>query len=301
MTRSARPRPVREAVKRIKPLRDLVCQFDILRKYRRFRPDRFQLVGTDRVLFVDPREPRGCALLRGRGAGQSATKRIWTWALDVLEPDAVIDVGVNYGEFLFLPLYRPGTRVIGIEANPALHPYLERSRGLHPHRDEIELYCAVARRDSQESVAFFVDAEWSGRSSALPHGTIAKPTETSVPGLTVDSLFGGSTFPTRVVFKLDVEGYEPEVLAGMSDLLDGAQAFAGIVEFNPRFERLGISASRFLKDLSALGHVYVIAPGGELGALRRGTEGRLEQGLERGVGDLLILRSRDPNGSRDSR
>jgi FkbM family methyltransferase len=260
MSKSPRLLPqLRAGLKRVKPLRDAVHDLRLLRMYKRFRPDRFALAGSDHTIFVDPEEPRGRALLLGRGAGQPAVKKVWCWALDTLDPDAVIDVGANYGEFLFLPTYSPGARVIGIEANPTLLPYLERSRSTHPNRSQIELHSALAGRASEGCADFYLDRRWSGRSSALLHETIRAPLRTSVPRLAIDSLFAVEERPLRLVFKIDVEGYEPEVFAGMTNMLNATEEAIGILECNEQFlRRLGTSRAAFLRNLRTVGDLHLV-------------------------------------------
>jgi len=185
-----------------------------------------------------------------------------------LEPEAVIDVGANYGEFLFLPTYSPSARVIGIEANPSLLPYLERSCSLHPNCGQIELYSALAGPVSEGSVDFYVDQRWSGRSSALLHKTIREPERTRVQRLAVDSLFAATGQPRCLLFKIDVEGYEPEVLAGMTDVLSASERALGILECNDQLlKELGTSRAAFLSELRGLGDLYFVEQDATLGPL----------------------------------
>jgi FkbM family methyltransferase len=254
-------------LKQVKPLRQAVHQLDILRRFGRLRPDRFVLAGSTNSIFVDSREPRGRAILRNAGGGQPSSKAVWRWALDSGQPDLVLDVGANYGEFVFLPDYSPGTRVIGIEANPHLYEHLQRSLAIHPSRAQIELYCALAARSDGDDTTFYLDGGWSGRSSAVLHDSLVQPTAIQVPTISVDSLFVDSPSPATVLFKIDVEGYESEVLAGMTRLLAGASAVLGIVECNERFlADVGISLGDFLDQLRSIGDLYRITSNGGLSA-----------------------------------
>ena len=264
----SKPKRLRTALKRVGPLRRAVHELRLLRIYKRLRPDRLALAGSDHTIFVDRREPRGRALLLGRGAGQPAVKKVWCWAVRTLDPEAVIDIGANYGEFLFLPTYSPSARVIGIEANPSLLPYLERSCSLHPNCGQIELYSALAGPVSEGSADFYVDKRWSGRSSALLHKTIREPERTSVQRLAVDSLFAATGQPRCLLFKIDVEGYEPEVLGGMTDMLSASERALGILECNDQLlKKLGTSRAAFLSELRALGDLYFVEQDATLGPL----------------------------------
>ncbi len=204
-----------------------------------------EIVNSSNSIFVNPREPRGKALLRNRGEGQPWLKRIWAASAKELDPEIVIDVGANYGEILFFATYPPKTRIIGIEANQDLQVYLERSQAVHPNHDQIELVCAVASNQYSESTRFSVPTRWSGSGTAraLPNeeGIVIQ----TVRSITLDSLFAPSeTEAAALLFKIDVEGHEPLVFEGMLNLLDSCELALGIVEFNPNFlGECGMSSS----------------------------------------------------------
>jgi FkbM family methyltransferase len=254
-------------LKHVKPLRQAVHQLDILRRFGRLRPDRFVLAGSTNSIFVDSWEPRGRAILRNSGAGQPSSKAVWRRALEIGRPDLVLDVGANYGEFIFLPDYPSGVRVVGIEANPSLFGHLQRSRDIHPSREQIELHCALAARADAGDTTFYLDGGWSGRSSAVLHDSLVQPKAIRVPTISVDSLFVDAPLPRRILFKIDVEGYESEVLAGMTRLLAEASGILGIVECNERFlADVGIGLDEFLDQLRSIGDLFAISSSGDLGA-----------------------------------
>lgn len=233
--RSAWARWIRSTLKRNERLMWVYADLDLLRKYRTWRPERVTLEPDGLALFVDPSEPRGRALLRSRCRGQRYLKRLWRAILASLDPDVVLDVGANYGEFVFMSRYRPGVRVVAVEANPKLEPWLERSRAAHPASAQIELVCALAAAEEGAAATLYVDEKWSGRSSALPHASLTAPVAVSVATVTVDSLLALHLQPgARLFFKIDVEGFEPSVVAGMRRSLDRAGEAIGIVEYDPR-------------------------------------------------------------------
>ena len=262
---------------------------DLLFKYRRWRPDRVTLPGSAYAIYVDPTENRGRAILRCFAAGQPHIKRLWRRAHAALAPDAVLDVGANYGELLFLERYEPGARVIGIEANPQLEPYLERSRREHPCADQIELYCALAAAEADEGTLFYIDDAWSGRSSVLLDGSAPTVRAERVPAITIDSLFSrpGATLPRRLLFKIDVEGYEPRVLAGMKTLIDSAEVSIGVIEFNVDFLRkLEVDIEAYLGGLAEQFALYRAEPDGSFAAV---TPRELCGPRQVGENDLLLL------------
>jgi len=121
---------------------------------------------------------------------------------------------------------------------------------------------------SEGSVDFYVDQRWSGRSSALLHKTIREPERTRVQRLAVDSLFAATGQPRCLLFKIDVEGYEPEVLAGMTDVLSASERALGILECNDQLlKELGTSRAAFLSELRGLGDLYFVEQDATLGPL----------------------------------
>lgn len=236
----------RDQIKRHDGIRRAYHDLDILAKHGRFRPDRVKLVCSEHSIFVDPREPRGRAILRNFGRGQPRIKEIWRRAIDQLDPELVVDVGANYGEMVFAPTYAPGTRVVAVEANRQLADYLERSRVEHTNADQIELIIALASDHSDDDATLYVDPTWSGRSSAAAAKASWVPQK--VRAVTIDDLASGS--PSTLVFKIDVEGFEAQVLGGMNRILSMVNQVVGILEFhNIALARAGIDADAFLTSL----------------------------------------------------
>lgn len=245
----------------------LTEDIDLLLKYGRFRPERVSLPSSSQSIFVDPRENRGRAILRGRAGGQPKIKAIWSAAIAVLDPAVVLDVGANYGEFVFAPSFRSARRIVAVEANPALMPWLERSRQVHPARDRIELVCALASETAGADVVFYVDTRWSGRSSTLLDPNNEHVRARRVPTTTVDTLLaderarGGA-----LVFKIDVEGHETEVLGGMTETLRALRPHAGILEWNSEFLRKAGHEPPAVFARLAEGHVvHAVRPDGQVG------------------------------------
>lgn len=245
-------RTARRRLGKVPVLRRLYAEADLIWKYKEWRPERLVLSGSKHAIHVNPREPRGRAILSCFGGGQPGLKRIWRRALEQNDPTIVLDVGANYGEFVFLTDYPEKAIVLAIEADPALHRYLERSKAERTDRHRIELACALASEQPGDPIPFYVDAEWSGRSSALKqdrHGTNAKVE--MIKQTSVDALLEGRVGTgDRLVFKIDVEGYEPKVLAGMEKTLSTVARAVGILEFNQAFlQKLGVEPQAYLDKL----------------------------------------------------
>lgn len=225
------------------------------RLYGTFRPTQLRLPYSGNTLHVDRREPRGRGVLKHQAAGQPDSKAIWHEAIRRLQPTAVVDVGLNYGEFLFDEKYLPNAILLGVEANPALRGWLERSAADHPNASQLRLAFALASDRAGPPAKFYVDPLSSGRSSAVLRDASAPNEVCEVPTVTVDSFFEQLTdedlAQRNLVFKVDVEGYEVFVLRGMERLFRSCSQMVGIIEFNSvLLRKSGADPEAFLAELS---------------------------------------------------
>jgi len=132
--------------------------------------------------------------------------------------DIVFDIGANVGEYteVFASL---GATVIAVEPNPACLPKL---RGLARKRPNVQM-CECAVGDAlgwakllacSESLYSSLNTEWVRETPNVEGYQNVKWTPVEVRVLTLDSLAAKYGQPTFI--KIDVEGYEREVLHGMS-------------------------------------------------------------------------------------
>ena len=254
--------------RRLRPVRRRLL---ILRATHRWRPDRIRLVPTGHVLHVDPADERGWRIVEGLGRGhQPALLALWRAAIEELQPALALDVGVNYGEFLIGTRYPTGCRVVGIEPNPALAPIVDRSVRAHPDRRAITVHQVLAS-DAQGELTLSIDPLWSGTASAA--ATVTRdgrpPQERTVPARTLDSLALDPAADGPMVFKIDVEGWEERVLAGMSGLRIRHRPAVGLIEFDPDHLRRAGSDPRTVFELaSAGGDVRTVSHRGDIAPAR---------------------------------
>ncbi|WP_141431039.1 FkbM family methyltransferase [Bacillus sp. 03113] len=233
----------------------------ILLKYKTLNikklPDKVMLPSFN-TLYVDSEENRGRALLISNGITQKRLTHFWSKAVNEFKPDLVIDVGVNYGECIFSATYPVNTKIYGIEANSHLLKYINRSKDVHPNKSQITIINAIASDKDDEEKIFFIDKHWSGTSSAtyIPsHNLIEK---VPIKSIKIDTLFSRERISEAVLFKVDVEGYEPFVLQGMTNLFENSKSLLGFIEFNSEYiEKLGISVDVFLGFLQTYFSIYV--------------------------------------------
>lgn len=221
-------------------LRELMLAPRLRARYGSRYPEQVVLPESGIVLSIDPRERRARKQilfdsLRGR---VHRNARFWREALAVLRPDVCIDVGANYGECGLGVRYPLGVDVLAAEANPTLIAHLEKSRIAHPNREQIEIVHTLVGEADGPARPFYLNTVSSGRSTAVAgvacDGTFGAAIE--VPVRAVDSLLAErNRAPARLLLKIDVEGFEPAVLAGMQATLAAADSALGYVELDTRF------------------------------------------------------------------
>ncbi|MEH7222984.1 FkbM family methyltransferase [Bacillus sp. JJ1566] len=217
----------------------VILDVGIFLKYKTLKlrklPNKITLPSKN-VIYINNAENRGRALLISDGITQSHVTEFWGKAVETYKPSLVLDIGVNYGECIFSTTYDKDTTVVGIEANKYLIDYIKRSRQQHVNCGQIKIIHAFAGEHEKVDQAFFIDTHWSGTSSGVQISEKNSIEKTEVPAITVDSLFNQKTLRNqRLLFKIDVEGYEFMVLKGMKSILANCHDALGIVEFDSRY------------------------------------------------------------------
>jgi len=272
----------------------------ILRRYGTLSPSMVTLPHAPSMFSIDPMDRRARKKLiydpvRGR---YPVNRQFWVDFCRTVNPDVVIDVGANYGECVFSVIYPADCVALAVEANPKLVRHLRVTREHHPACDQIEVVEALAGDRVQESTGFYINEDWSGGSSAVasvvgdnPAVREIKQRSTSIDA-ELDRL---GINANRIVFKIDVEGFEPNVLMGMLKSVSIASLAVGFVEIDRKFlDQAGWSLERYQEEI--LDHFDLYAPFGRdpkslsrISDLRGCFEDRHERGLKPHF-DLLLVK-----------
>ncbi len=176
---------------------------------------RYATTSRGHRIYVNDDDPRGERLIAAGGDLNPGSLLLWNIALGAADWDLVVDVGVNYGEMLVGAELPAGAELVGFEPNLALHGPLARTLDesgialdLRPH--------AVADRPG--TARFVVDSDWSGTSSLHDerHDGTDRWQYRDVEVTTLDDVVRGRR---SFCAKIDVEGFEREVVAGAEEAL----------------------------------------------------------------------------------
>ncbi len=198
--------------------------------------------------------------------------------------DRVVDVGANLGVFTLLASRSagPGGEVFALEPEPSLADLLEENvEGARAANVRVLRLAAGAARGR----ATLACSPVNSGDNRLDPGFAAPGVEVEVAPL--DELVGG-----EVDFvKIDVQGREADVLAGMRGLLGRSPRARLLLEYSPDgLERCGASGPALLGSLRSLG--FQLFEAGRGGTLAPVDEGRLAR-LRGYFGYTNLLASRD--------
>lgn len=200
------------------------------------------------------------------------------------------DVGANIGAMsLFAARRAPaGARVESFEPSPRVHARLARQLALNPglpvraHR--------LALSDRAGTADFHESAEVSngglGTLYAAPN-TVALAT--AVETARGDDLIASGLVPPPDVMKIDVEGFEPEVLDGLASMLATHHPVLCVESSAYRLDSRGLPRDHIAKRLEALGYRVTVLAGDRAGEERAMRVGDLD-----GNHDLIARPPHEP-------
>jgi FkbM family methyltransferase len=144
--------------------------------------------------------------------------------------DVVVDVRANVGWYTLLAAkcVGPTGRVIAVEASPSIAARLRENLALNPTvASRVTVHnCAAGDRDGAVPV-YLADAENTGKTSL--HADAGATAEGTVPMKPLAALLAGVELPRVRVIKIDVEGAEPQVIAGLLPLAAELPAGAAVL------------------------------------------------------------------------
>jgi len=171
----------------------------------------------------------------------------------------VIDVGAHVGYYTLIAAkgVGPAGKVYAFEPEPNNHALLLENIELNRYSNVVAEKKAVSDRVGCSQL--YLTALDNGRHSIYRHG-LPESGSVAVETTTLDAFLESQGWPRIGLVKIDVEGAEMSVLAGMGQLLQKSDAVNLIVEFNPAIlQGVGVDPLEFLEQMGYLGfNVYWI-------------------------------------------
>ena len=153
----------------------------------------------------------------------------------LLQPGmTVVDVGAHVGchALLAARLVGPQGKVIAFEASPENFSLLQKNVALNGYQNIECVQKAVSNRSG--TITFHLSLEGNDRNSIYDNSRTGRPGRAvTVPATTLDEFMASAGWPHVNLVKIDVEGAEPLVFEGMSELLRRSHDVALIIEFAP--------------------------------------------------------------------
>lgn len=147
--------------------------------------------------------------------------------------DTFIDIGANVGHFTLLAGVITQSNVIAIEPIPETFSRLQKNIALNNCQSKVQVY-NIGVSDKDGFLNFSTTSYTTNK--VIPENSIANKAS-KIPVKRIDSI---DQTTTASVMKIDVEGFEYNVLLGATQLLENAKLNVIIIELNGSSESYGI-------------------------------------------------------------
>lgn len=167
------------------------------------------------------------------------------------EDDLFIDVGANVGAYSLLAAGVNKCKTLAIEPIPFTYEKLIKNINLNALNMKVE--CLNAGLGSKEGILNFSLTPFSDMNHVANSTDVTDTQKVSVKCFPLDSLILSKGTPSLI--KIDVEGYEMEVLKGASTCLQDMRCNAIIIEINGSGIKFGFQDEQVFTLLSSFGFV----------------------------------------------
>lgn len=158
-----------------------------------------------------------------------------------------VDVGANVGAYTVIAAGAVGSRCVCIEPIQSTFLHLRRNIAINFLEDRVDLHNVGAGAENG-SIGFIEDADTRNRVAVQGEPFVM------VQIKKLDDILGSRT---PALIKIDVEGFEPSVLAGAGRTLQSEALQAVIVEVNGQERRYGFAANAVRDTLVANGFTRI--------------------------------------------
>jgi FkbM family methyltransferase len=241
---------------------------------------------TGHRIYVDTRDMGIASHIMLEGRWEPWIEKV---LVDAIKPGMrFVDVGANFGYFSLIGAESvgPSGHVYSLEANPLLFGKLIKSISVNGFNDRVSAFNLAVWDDSRPMEILFRHTGSGGGWTDIPRERGATGGEVlPVNGEPLDKLL--CDIPDIQVMKIDVEGAEPNVLAGAKKLIARSKHLAIVLEFDIR-RRMDQTPLEYLHSFEHQGfRLSIAAPSGLIACL---SPSDCLARLEAGVNYLLLSR-----------
>ena len=161
--------------------------------------------------------------------------------------EVFVDVGANIGAYTLIAATCAGAHCVAFEPVERIHHYLSRNVALNQLQSRVELFHSAVGAAAGE-------LSMTAGMGEINH--VQRPGEAGdmvrVPVVTLDAFFAQRQPPAMI--KMDVEGFETEVINGAAGLLRRQPPLALLLELSGGGERYGYDEMRLHENLLSFGY-----------------------------------------------
>ena len=183
-----------------------------------------------------------------------------------------LDVGANLGYYTALAARAvgPNGRVLAVEPDPDSFAYLEQTIAANAVGN-VEAF-PVAASDAPAMLPLYSSTD--NRGDNRLYASDEERPQVEIEARPLDALLREKKIETVDLIKIDVQGYEPKVIAGLRETIIASPNLTLLTEFWPQgMTEAGGDANEFLKTLRELGlTLHELKPDGSLAELKNDTD-----------------------------
>lgn len=183
-----------------------------------------------------------------------------------------LDVGANLGYYTALAARAvgPNGRVLAVEPDPDSFGYLEQTIAANAVGN-VEAF-PVAASDAPAILPLYISTD--NRGDNRLYASDGERPQVEVKARPLDALLRENKIDTVDLIKIDVQGYEPKVIAGLRETITASPNLTLLTEFWPQgIDEAGEDANEFLQTLRELGlTLHELQPDGSLAELTDDTD-----------------------------
>ena len=183
-----------------------------------------------------------------------------------------LDVGANLGYYTALAARAvgPNGRVLAVEPDPDSFGYLEQTIAANAVGN-VKAF-PVAASDAHAMLPLYISTD--NRGDNRLYASDEERPQVEVEARPLDALLRENKIETVDLIKIDVQGYEPKVIAGLRETIIASPNLTLLTEFWPQgMTEAGGDANEFLQTLRELGlTLHELQPDGSLAELTDDTD-----------------------------